>query len=104
MHFELYNLYFRKANRSIFSETYLVCVTKSALAHCSIVKIFVIISLNVRIPTQKVLSRGVKDGYNTAKVQWIKDSPIPEEKIGNSSYFFRFTTTFLILLTLFTRF
>lgn len=30
----------------------------------------------------EVLSRGIKDGYNTAKVEWLKDEPLPEEDIG----------------------
>ena len=40
-------------------------------------------AFNTGTSKQQVLSRGVKDGYSTAKVQWIKDSPIPEERLGN---------------------
>ncbi|XP_078371625.1 LON peptidase N-terminal domain and RING finger protein 3-like isoform X2 [Oculina patagonica] len=29
----------------------------------------------------KVLNRGMQNGYHTAKVEWIKDKPIPEEEL-----------------------
>jgi hypothetical protein len=32
----------------------------------------------------QVLSRGKKDGYNTAKVDWIKDHSVSEEEAGNT--------------------
>ena len=31
----------------------------------------------------QVLNRGMRDGYHTAKVVWIKDEPIPADEIGN---------------------
>lgn len=31
----------------------------------------------------QVLKRGMTNGYHTAKVEWIKDEPIPEEELGN---------------------
>ena len=31
----------------------------------------------------KVLSRGVRDGYNVAKVEWIRDAEVPNDHLGN---------------------
>ena len=31
----------------------------------------------------QVIERGMQNGYHTAKVEWIKDEPIPPEELGN---------------------
>ncbi len=33
----------------------------------------------------KVLERAMRDGYNTAKVEYITDQPVPEERLPGES-------------------
>lgn len=38
--------------------------------------------LHCSVFAEQILSRGMKDGYHTAKVEWLKDQQIPEEESG----------------------